>query len=231
MRSKLGIIMFAIVVTMFAPAGVLGAGCDYQLPDPPDPGAVECDEPLTEEELETVVVTANQTPAEGIAVIPIELELPARTDGLNLPGGLDSLAPGNTLCRYSGEVLAAYQRVTATARTITRASVSGSISCFDDPVNPVGASGNTTVTDHGVPVFGSDHTDSASASVGLNQPFKAVAQNSVYVYNFPSEVHGLGSLYTWDFTLTFFTDFGVSEHCFHAEAADPGAIALSKTTC
>jgi hypothetical protein len=151
---------------------------------------------------------------------------------LSVPTGASGpTAEATVTCTLTFDVAASYFRGAGTLRTEVRGDMSGITRCDGDPADPVKGTIRVRVTDFGVPVFGSTVTDSDSDAGGRNVALVAAAQTDTPVYTFPSTIHGVGSLYEWEFTATVQSGNARNDVCVEATAIDPGEPSYREVPC
>lgn len=120
----------------------------------------------------------------------------------------------------------------ATVCVVAASGCAGGITrCDGTPADPVKGTIRVRVTDFGVPVFGSTVSDSDSDSGGQNIALVAAAQTDTPVYIFPSTIHGVGSLYEWEFQATVQSGSARNDVCVEATANDPFDPAFNQVAC
>lgn len=142
------------------------------------------------------------------------------------------LAPRTAVeCRVDFSFEATYERAAVSFRTQVRGEIDAVTRCTGTTAEPVVGSIRTQITDQGTPVFGSPNSDSADDSGAVDVPLLAIAQTDTPVYRFPATVHGIGSLYLWDFQVTIQSGSARDDVCLEFSAIDPGSITGGQVPC
>ena len=140
-------------------------------------------------------------------------------------------AQASVRCWVTFDVAASWYRGIGTLRTEVRGDISGITRCDGTPADPVKGTVRVRVTDFGVPIFGSVEFDADADSAGRNIPLAAAAQTDVPVYTFPTNVHGAGSLYEWEFRATVQSGTFRNDVCVEATAIDPLEPSFREVPC